>query len=220
MVGGSGTATAQRQPRPRLVLSLAEGTAVLRDLVAGPVQVSWRTLASDPVDLQHPPGPGSADADARPFGRPRTRETAERPAPVLAIDLDQQGNLTTRMGVTRDAEVVAVTAEVLTGEATAEEAAIAAPSVPGAFVLAGTHDLAQIDTQSVPDLVTALRDHLAAAAQVWDDVVIDIQPSLTGLTLAGLAAADVVVASVAIGTSPAHDSKIGLSKVAEITGNP
>jgi chromosome partitioning protein len=118
---------------------------------------------------------------------------ASRGRKVLAIDLDQQGNLTTRMGVSRDTKVVAVTAEVLTGAVTAEEAAIAAPSVPGAFVLAGTHDLAKIDTQSVPDLVTALRDHLAAAAHVWDDVVIDTPPSLTGLTLAGLAAADVVV---------------------------
>jgi len=116
---------------------------------------------------------------------------------VLAIDLDQQGNLTTRLGVARDAEVAGVTADVLTGESSAEEAAIAAPSVPGAFVLAGTHDLAKVDTQSVPDLVTALRDHLAATGHLWDDVVIDTPPSLTGLTLAGLAAADVVVAAVA-----------------------
>jgi len=116
---------------------------------------------------------------------------------VLAIDLDQQGNLTTRLSVARDAEVAGVTAEVLTGESTAGEAAIAAPSVPGAFVLAGTHDLAKIDTQSVPDLVTALRDHLATPGHLWDDVVIDTPPSLTGLTLAGLAAADVVVAAVA-----------------------
>ncbi len=116
---------------------------------------------------------------------------------VLAIDLDQQGNLSTRLGVARDAEVAGVTADVLTGESSAGEAAISAPSVPGAFVLAGTHDLAKIDTQSVPDLVTALRDHLAATDHLWDDVVIDTPPSLTGLTLAGLAAADVVVAAVA-----------------------
>lgn len=133
---------------------------------------------------------------------------------VLAIDLDQQGNLTTRLGVTRDTEVFAVTAEVLTGEATAEQAAIAAPSVPGAYVLAGTHDLAQIDTQSVPDLVTALRDHLAGTGDLWDDVVIDTPPSLTGITLAGLAAADVVVASVACEVE-AYDQLARLTEVIE-----
>ena len=53
-----------RQPRPWLVLSVAEGTAVMRDLAAGTVEVSWRALAPDPVDLQHTPGPGSTDADA------------------------------------------------------------------------------------------------------------------------------------------------------------
>lgn len=66
-----------------------------------------------------------------------------------------------------------------------------APSVPGASVLAGTHDLAQIDTRSVPDLVTALRDHLAGTDHLWDgvvDMVFDTPPSLTGLILAGLAA--------------------------------
>src|SRR5690349_24443498 len=64
---------------------------------------------------------------------------------VLAIDLDQQGNLTTRLGVTDDTEVAAVAADVLTAAASASDAAIPAPSVPGAHLLAGTHDLASLD---------------------------------------------------------------------------
>ncbi|MGO4610890.1 ParA family protein, partial [Variovorax sp. 2RAF20] len=50
---------------------------------------------------------------------------------VLAIDLDEQGNLTTRLGVTEDAEVSGVAADVLIGDATAEEAAFPSPTVPG-----------------------------------------------------------------------------------------
>jgi len=66
--------------------------------------------------------------------------------------------LTTRLGVTEDTEVSAVAADVLTAQATAPEAAIAAPSVPGASILAGTHDLASLD--QLPEVITALRDHL------------------------------------------------------------
>ncbi|WP_347350366.1 ParA family protein [Intrasporangium sp.] len=122
---------------------------------------------------------------------------ARRGRRVLAIDLDQQGNLTMRMGVTPDTEVAGVTADVLTAEVTAREAAIPAPTVPGAQIIAGTNDLIEIDTTLVPDLVTGLRDHLASDGHHWDDIVIDTPPSLAPLTLAGLAAADVVVVSMA-----------------------
>lgn len=117
---------------------------------------------------------------------------------VLAIDLDQQGNFTTRMGVTEDTEVAGVAADVLTAEATATEAAVPAPSVPGAAVLAGTHDLADLDQR--PEVITSLRDHLPEVAGEWDDVVIDTPPSLALVTLAALAAADVVVCPVACET--------------------
>lgn len=81
---------------------------------------------------------------------------------MLAIDLDEQGNFTTRMGVTDDTEVAAVAADVLTGEASAIEAAVPAPSVPGAGVLAGTHDLANLANR--PEVITSLRDHLPDVA--------------------------------------------------------
>lgn len=113
---------------------------------------------------------------------------------VLAIDLDQQGNLTTRLGVTEDTEVVGVAADVLTGEASAPQVAIDAPSVAGASVLAGTHDLAGLDQR--PEVITALRDHLPEVAGRWTDVVIDTPPALGLVTLAALAAADVVIAPV------------------------
>lgn len=117
---------------------------------------------------------------------------------VLAIDLDQQGNLTTRLGVTEDTEVSAVAADVLTGEATAIEAAIPAPSVPGATLIVGTDDLATMDQR--PEVIAGLRDHLPEVAEHWDDIVIDTPPALGLVTLAALAAADVVVAAVACET--------------------
>lgn len=114
---------------------------------------------------------------------------------VLAIDLDQQGNLTTRCGVTRDTEVDAVAVDVLTGKATAQRAAIPAPSIPGAHIIAGTHDLANIDQR--PEVIAGLRDQVPQMSHEWDDVVIDTPPALGIVTLAALAAADVVIASVA-----------------------
>lgn len=117
---------------------------------------------------------------------------------VLAIDLDQQGNLTTRLGITGETQVSAVAADVLTGDSSATEAAIAAPSVPGASVLAGSHDLALLEQR--PEVITGLRDHLPEVAEHWDDVVIDTPPALGIVTLAALAAADVVVAAIACET--------------------
>lgn len=137
---------------------------------------------------------------------------ARRGRRVLAIDLDQQGNLTTRLGVDGDTEVAAVAADVLTAEANADEAAVPAPSVQGASVLAGTHDLAALDQR--PEVITALRDHLPQVAGEWDDVVIDTPPALGLVTLAALAAADVVVAAVACETE-AYDQ---LDRLADVIG--
>ncbi|MGW9114503.1 ParA family protein [Microbacterium sp. NPDC055683] len=117
---------------------------------------------------------------------------------VLAIDLDQQGNFTTRLGVTDDTDVSAVAADVLTSDATVAEAAVPAPSVPGAHVLVGTHDLTDLDQR--PEVITSLRDQLPHVAGEWDDVVIDTPPALGLVTLAALAAADVVIAAVACET--------------------
>lgn len=114
---------------------------------------------------------------------------------VLAIDLDHQGTLSQRLGIDDDSEVDALAAEVLTGTEDAH-AATPAPSVPGAHVLPGTYELNTLETR--PEVVTSLRDHLPqVAGEVWDDVVIDTPPAQGVVTLAALAAADVVIAAVA-----------------------
>lgn len=122
---------------------------------------------------------------------------------VLAIDLDQQGNLSTRLGITKDTAIAASAAQVLTAEADAADAAVPAPSMPDnprAAIIAGTHELAAVESAPPPDLTTSLRDHLPTVADEYDDIVIDTPPSASGLALAGLAAADVVIAPVAVAT--------------------
>lgn len=131
---------------------------------------------------------------------------------VLAIDVDQQGNLTTRLGVTEDTEVEADTAEVLLGKASAADAAVASPAVSGAWVIAGTHALANLDTQ--PEIITSLRDYLPTIAGEWDAVVIDCPPAVGLLTLAALAAADTIIASVVCATE-AYDQLDRLEGVIE-----
>lgn len=122
------------------------------------------------------------------------RELGRRGRRVLAIDLDQQGNFTTRLGVGRETEVEYVAADVLRGDAAPEDAAV--PSAyAGVDVLAGTHDLIDVEQAPPADLVTSLRDYLPRMGK-WDDVVVDTPPSVGGLTEAGLAAADVVVVPV------------------------
>lgn len=107
-----------------------------------------------------------------------------------ALDSDRQGNFSTRMGISADMPGVQyVAADVLAGQVSAQVAAIAAPSVPGAYVLAGTHDLDDLD---VP--VTVLAERIRALAHGVDDVVIDTRPSLHRLTEAALSAAQVIIA--------------------------
>ncbi|CED91273.1 ParA family protein [Actinomyces succiniciruminis] len=117
---------------------------------------------------------------------------------VLALDLDQQGNLTGRLGVTSATEVAGTMADILTGDIELTEAAVPAPAVDAVDVAVGGHALADVEAAPPGDLITFLRDELRtdAVAGRWDDVVIDTPPSVAALSLAGLAAADAIIATV------------------------
>lgn len=115
---------------------------------------------------------------------------------VLAVDLDQQGNLTNRLGLTASSEVDGTTADVLAGELDLDQAATASPVLGGVDVLAGTHALADTEAAPPADLTTFLRDEIPAHADRWDDVVIDTPPSVGALTQAGLATANAIIAPV------------------------
>lgn len=121
---------------------------------------------------------------------------SQRGRRVLAVDLDQQGNLTARMGLTASSEVDGTAADVLAGELDIGQAATPSPVLDGVDVLAGTHALADTEAAPPADLTTFLRDELPVHADRWDDAVIDTPPSVGALTQAGLAASDVIVAPV------------------------
>ena len=125
-----------------------------------------------------------------------TLALSQRGRRVLAIDLDQQGNLTNRLGLTASNEVDGTTADVLAGDLDLGQAATPSPVLDGVDVLAGTHALADTEAAPPADLATFLRDELPAHSDRWDDVVIDTPPSVGTLTQAGLAAADVIIAPV------------------------
>lgn len=120
---------------------------------------------------------------------------AARGRRVLGIDGDEQGNMSRRLGAHGGTELTYSAAQVLTGEASAIDAAVASPSVPGASMLIGTHDFEDIGNR--PEVVSALRDHLPDVDGTWDDVVIDTPAGAGNMTLAALAAADVVIVPVA-----------------------
>lgn len=118
----------------------------------------------------------------------------------IGIDLDQQGNFTSWVGVVDETPIFGHAAELLEAEATLQDAATDAPTIPGASIVVGTHELSTITVQDVPDLATGLRDYLhgRGAIEPWTDVVIDTPPALAGVTITALVAADVVIAPVSM----------------------
>ncbi|MET3662093.1 ParA family protein [Aquamicrobium ahrensii] len=115
---------------------------------------------------------------------------------VLIVDLDPQGNASTGLGVDRKDRPVS-SYDVLTGEATIEEASVQT-AVPGLAIVPSTLDLLGVEMEiaSAPDRVLRLRNALRATserANPFTYVLIDCPPSLNLLTLNSMAAADSVL---------------------------
>ncbi|MDP9414045.1 MAG: ParA family protein [Pseudomonadota bacterium] len=112
---------------------------------------------------------------------------------VLLIDLDPQGNASTGLGV-KTGERERSSYELLTGDCTADEAAIAT-RVPRLDLIAATVDLsgAEIELVEFPDRTHRLELALAAARRPWDVCLIDCPPSLGLLTINSLVAAQSVL---------------------------
>lgn len=121
---------------------------------------------------------------------------AHRGRRVLAVDIDQQGNLGARLGIDADVELRGTLSDVLRGDKTIAAAATPSPHHDGILVLHGTSDLKDLET-TVSDLATALRDTLPEFVDEHTDVVIDSPGDIGTFLLCALAAADVLVVSCA-----------------------
>jgi chromosome partitioning protein len=120
---------------------------------------------------------------------------AEAGYPTLLIDLDPQCNATLALGFSKSEEPTVY--EVLSGDATLEEATLAA-SVPGLSLVPSHPDLAGANVE-LPRLAgseTRLRDVLGEVRERHLFTLLDCPPSLGPLTVNALVAADKVIVPV------------------------
>lgn len=113
---------------------------------------------------------------------------AEMGHTVLLIDFDSQGNLSSSVGVDRDAPGIY---QVLSGEKIVDQV-VQETSQAGMSVVTGGSDLtgANVELVNEENREYFLREGIAAARNSYDYVLIDSPPSLGLLTLNALVAAD------------------------------
>ena len=120
---------------------------------------------------------------------------AEAGYPTLLVDVDPQANATVGLGIDRSWSPGLY--EVLSGEATAEQALAATPveglqAIPAGAGLAGANvELPRIDAYEY-----TLRERLRDVRERFRYVILDCPPSLGPLTVNALAAADRVIVPV------------------------
>lgn len=112
---------------------------------------------------------------------------------VLLVDLDPQGNATMGSGIDKNAAAVNLY-QVLIGEADIAQARIRSES-GGYDVLPSNRELsgAEIDLVQMNDREMQLKRALSKVAQDYDFILIDCPPTLSLLTLNGLAGAHGVI---------------------------
>jgi chromosome partitioning protein len=120
---------------------------------------------------------------------------AEAGCETLLVDVDPQANATVGLGIARTQAPGLY--EVLTGQATAEEA-LADSSVPGLLVLPAGAGLAgaNVELPRIKGFEQHLRKCLEPLRNRFEYVLLDCPPSLGPLTVSALVAADRVIVPV------------------------
>jgi chromosome partitioning protein len=116
--------------------------------------------------------------------------------PVLVIDSDPQGNATTGMGISKDANRPSIY-NVLLGSANSSEA-IVHTEFEGVSLIAADKNLigANLELVDAPNREFRLRERIAAIRQDYRFILIDCPPALDLLTLNALIAADAVLVPI------------------------
>lgn len=115
---------------------------------------------------------------------------------VLVVDSDPQGNCTSGLGVTKEADKPSLY-HVLLGEAPAAEA-IRPTQFEGLSIITADKNLvgANLELVDLENRETRLRERLAAIRPNYDYILIDCPPALDLLTLNALMAADAVIVPI------------------------
>jgi chromosome partitioning protein len=115
---------------------------------------------------------------------------------VLVIDSDPQGNCTSGLGVSKDADKPSLY-HVLLGE-TPAGAAIRATDFEGLSIITADKNLvgANLELVDIESRETRLRDRIVPIRQDYDFILIDCPPALDLLTLNALIAADAVIVPI------------------------
>jgi chromosome partitioning protein len=115
---------------------------------------------------------------------------------VLVVDSDPQGNCTSGLGVTKEADKPSLY-HVLLGETQAADA-VRPTQFEGLSIITADKNLvgANLELVDLENRESRLRDRLAPIRQNYDYILIDCPPALDLLTLNALMAADAVVVPI------------------------
>jgi chromosome partitioning protein len=121
---------------------------------------------------------------------------AEKRKKVLLIDLDPQGNASTGLGIEHDQRDT-TTYDLLSGDATMEEAAVAT-SIKKLSIIPATTDLSSADIELMDNekrsfLLRYVLQDASKSVEKYDYILIDCPPSLNILTVNAMVAADSIL---------------------------
>jgi chromosome partitioning protein len=121
---------------------------------------------------------------------------AEKGKKVLAVDIDPQGNLTSGLGVDKNAQEITVY-DILIGECTIQECILKnvldnLDIIPSNMELSG----AEIELIGVEQKEYALKNSIEKVRNQYDYIIIDCPPSLSVLTVNAMTTADSILVPI------------------------